>query len=189
MANESSPATTQAAFFAQWSILVAVLVILAGIFAIILPIVGGIAITLLVGWALAMVGVLHLVYAFGGRHPEHRLWELLLGFVYLIAGGYLIFHPVLGLTTLTLMLAIYLVVKGGLEIIQYFQMHPRRGFTWLILDGLVNIVLAAVIWSQWPFSSVWVIGTLVGLSILFSGISRLMLSLELRRTLGSGHAV
>jgi uncharacterized membrane protein HdeD (DUF308 family) len=181
MATQPSSAATQAASFAGWSILVAILVILAGLLAIILPIVGGIAITLLVGWVLLMVGVLHLFYAFGGRATRTRLWELLLGAVYVIAGGYLLFHPVLGLTTLTLLLAIYLLLKGLLEIIQYFQTHPRRGLTWLILDGIINVVLAAIIWSQWPFRSLWVIGTLVGISILFSGVSRMMLSLELRR--------
>jgi uncharacterized membrane protein HdeD (DUF308 family) len=180
-----SPATAQVASVAGWSIGVAVLVILAGLLAIILPIVGGIAVTLLVGWIVTMVGILHLLFAYGGRSTRTRLWELLLGGVYLIAGIYLLVHPVLGLTTLTLLLAVYLLIKGLIEVIQYFQTHPRRGVTWLILDGIINIVLAAVIWSQWPFSSLWVIGTLIGISILFSGLSRLMLSLEVRRALSA----
>jgi len=172
-----------------WSIWIAVLVILAGLLAIILPVVGGIAVTLLVGWALLMVGVLHLFYAFGGRAARIRVWELLLGIVYVLAGGYLIFHPLVGLTTLTLLLAVYLLVKGVLEIVQWIQTpgrtRTRRSLTWLILDGIINIVLAVIIWSQWPFSSVWVIGTLIGISILFSGLSRLMLSIEVRRSLAA----
>ncbi len=177
-----SPRSTSRAPSAGWTLWIAVLVILAGLAAIILPVVGGIAVTLLVGWALLMVGVLHLFYAFGGRNASSRIWELLLGVVYVLAGGYLIFHPLLGLTTITLLLAAYLLVKGALEIVQYFQTHPRRGFTWLILDGIINIVLAVIIWSQWPFSSLWVVGTLIGISILFSGMSRLMLSTEGRRS-------
>ena len=180
-----SPRSTSLSTTAGWSIWVAVLVILAGLAAIILPVVGGIAVTLLVGWALLMVGVLHLFYAFGGRSARSRVWELLLGAVYVLAGGYLIFHPLLGLTTLTLLLAVYLLVKGVLEIVQYFQTHPHRGLTWLILDGIINIVLAVIIWSQWPFSSLWVVGTLIGISILFSGMSRLMLSMEARRSLAA----
>jgi uncharacterized membrane protein HdeD (DUF308 family) len=188
--NQSlSPAATQVATVASWSIFVAILVILCGLLAIIVPILGGIAVTLLIGWVVTMVGVLHLFYAFGGRNTRTRLWELLLGLVYLIAGIYILFHPVLGLTTLTLLLATYLLVKGVLEIVQYFQTHPRRGVTWLVLDGIVNVVLALLIWSQWPFSSLWVIGTLIGISILFSGISRLMLSLELRRALAAPAAI
>jgi uncharacterized membrane protein HdeD (DUF308 family) len=182
-------ATSQAAAIAGWSIWIAVLVILAALLAIILPVVAGIAVTLIIGWVLLMVGVLHLVYAFGGRSTRTRLWELLLGSVYILAGGYILFHPLLGLTTLTLLLAVYLLVKGVLELIQYFQTHPRRGLTWLILDGIINIVLALIIWSQWPFRSLWVIGTLIGISILFSGLSRLMLSMEVRGSLSAPSAL
>jgi uncharacterized membrane protein HdeD (DUF308 family) len=174
---------TPVSSIATWSIWIAILVILAGLLAIILPIVGGIAVTLIVGWILTLVGLLHLAFAFGARSAGARIWELLLGLVYVVAGFYLIFHPILGLTALTLLLASYLLIKGILELVQYFQTHPRRGVTWLILDGVINIVLAVIIWSQWPFGSLWVIGTLVGISILFSGISRLMLSLEARRAL------
>jgi uncharacterized membrane protein HdeD (DUF308 family) len=184
-----SPAPTPVASVAGWSMAVAILIVVAGLFAIILPIVGGIAVTLLVGWVLTMVGLLHFFFAFGGRATRTRLWELLLGAVYLVAGISLLIHPLVGLTTLTLLLAVYLTVKGVLEIVQYFQHHPRRGITWLILDGIINLVLAAIIWSQWPFSSVWVIGTLVGFSILFSGISRLMLLMETRRALASHPAL
>jgi uncharacterized membrane protein HdeD (DUF308 family) len=181
--SRPSLVATQVSSIAAWSIWIAVIVILAGLLAIILPIVGGIAVTLIVGWILTLVGLLHLAFAFGARGAGARIWELLLGVVYVVAGFYLIFHPILGLTALTLLLASYLLIKGILELVQYFQTHPRRGVTWLILDGVINIVLAVIIWSQWPFSSLWVIGTLVGISIVFSGISRLMLSLEARRAL------
>lgn len=180
-----SPVVRQVSSIAGWSVGIAVLVILAGLLAIILPVVAGVAVTLLVGWVLLLVGLLHLFFAFSGRTASTRVWELLLGIVYVLAGGYLIFHPLVGLTTLTLLLAAYLLVKGLLEFVQYFQTSPRRGLTWLILDGIINIVLAVIIWSQWPFSSVWVIGTLIGISILFSGLSRLMLSMEVRRSQGT----
>jgi uncharacterized membrane protein HdeD (DUF308 family) len=96
---------------------------------------------------------------------------------------------VLGLTALTLLLATYLLLKGVLEIVQYIQTRPRRALTWLIMDGIVNVVLAILIWSQWPFRSLWVIGTLVGISVVFSGVSRLMLALEARRVLGTSAIV
>lgn len=184
-----SPGAARVGAVAGWSTFVAILILLAGLVAIILPIVGGIAVTLIVGWVLIMVGVLHLFFAFGARATRTRLWELLLGAVYLIAGFFLLVHPLLGLTALTLLLASYLTAKGVLEIVQYFGTHPRRGITWLILDGIINLVLAAIIWSQWPFSSVWVIGTLVGISILFSGISRLMLLAHMRRAFAAPQAL
>jgi uncharacterized membrane protein HdeD (DUF308 family) len=130
-----------------------------------------------------MAGLLHLLFAWRARAAGTKLWEILVGVVYIAGGIWLLVHPMAGLTSLTLLLATYLLFKGVFEIIHYFQVSPRRGLLPLILDGIINLVLAILIWSQWPFSSVWVIGTLVGLSILFSGISRLMLSMETRRAL------
>jgi uncharacterized membrane protein HdeD (DUF308 family) len=181
--SSEPPVAATLAAAATWSLALAILFIVIGLAAILVPIVSGIAVALLAGWILAMAGVLHLLFAWQARGAETKLWELLAGLVYLVGGVYLLLHPLLGLTTLTLLVATYLLVKGVLEIIQYFQARPRRGLTPLVLDGIVNLVLAIIIWSQWPFSSVWVIGTLVGISILFSGVSRLMLSSEIRRNL------
>ena len=77
--------------------------------------------------------------------------------------------------------AIYLFVEGVLEFILWSQLRSVAGKGWLLLDGIVTLILAAMIWSTWPSSAAWVIGTLVGISIFFSGISRLVLSLAARR--------
>ncbi|MFZ3256027.1 MAG: DUF308 domain-containing protein, partial [Candidatus Acidiferrales bacterium] len=86
--------------------------------------------------------------------------------------------PVRGLVTLTLALAIYLFIEGVLELILAFQTRTGRG--WLLLDGIVTLILAILIWRTWPSSTEWVLGTLVGISMIFSGTSRLMLSLAAR---------
>jgi uncharacterized membrane protein HdeD (DUF308 family) len=51
----------------------------------------------------------------------------------------------------------------------------------MLFDGIVTLILAIMIWASWPSSGIWAIGTLVGVSMLFSGISRLMLSSVVRR--------
>ncbi len=166
-----------------WSFALAVLLVIAGFLAIIVPLVAGLTITLMIGWLLAIVGVFHFLFAWKHHSTSNSLWELLLGLIYLIAGVYLILHPVAGLTSLTLLLASYLLFKGVLEIVQYFRLQPRHGSMWLLVDGGINLLLAIAIWSSWPFSSVWVIGTLIGVSILFTGFSRLMLTFGARRAL------
>ena len=133
--------------------------------------------------------MLHFVFAWRTHSTSGVLWELVLGFVYLAAGVYLIAHPIAGLATLTLMLAAYLLFKAVLEIIQYFQLQPRHGSGWLLADGVISLVLAILIWRSWPSSAVWVIGTLIGLSMLFAGVSRLMLTLTVRRALTAGATV
>jgi uncharacterized membrane protein HdeD (DUF308 family) len=167
----------------NWSIFLSILLILAGLFAICIPSISGLAITLIFGWLMIVSGVTHFIFAFKTHTTGGVIWELLLGAVYLFTGVYLILHPLAGLLTLTLFLACYLFFEGIFEIIQYFQIRPRHGAGWLLFDALITLVLAVMIWRAWPASSVWVIGTLVGISMLFSGFSRLMLSFAAKRAL------
>jgi uncharacterized membrane protein HdeD (DUF308 family) len=111
------------------------------------------------------------------------IWELLLGVLYIVIGVDVLVHPVAGLAALTLVLAIYLFVEGVLELILGFRLRPMAGSAWVLFDGVVTLFLAILIWRSWPSSTEWVIGTLVGISMLFSGTSRLFLSLGARRLL------
>jgi uncharacterized membrane protein HdeD (DUF308 family) len=166
-----------------WSLTVALLLTLAGILAIIAPIVSGLAITVIIGWFFAVVGFLHFLFAWKSHSTSGVFWELLLGFLYVFSGFYLIMHPLFGLASLTLFLGAYFLVKGIVQIIHFVQLQPRHGSWWLLFDGIICLILAVLIWKSWPSSSAWVIGTLVGISLLFSGFSRLMLTLTARRIL------
>ena len=164
-----------------WSIGISILMIVAGFLAILLPGAAGIAVNILVGWMLVFSGGLHFVLAWQTRHNRGFFWELLLGILYIFVGCYLLFRPVAGLASLTLALAIYLFAEGVLELILSFRLRPMPGSRWLLFDGIITLILAVMIWRTWPSSTEWVIGTLVGISMLFSGISRLMISLAARR--------
>ena len=164
-----------------WSIGLSVLMIVAGFLAIAVPQAAGIAVSLLVAWLLVFSGAAHLVFAWHTRTTGGMLWELLLGILYIFVGAYLLFRPVAGLASLTLALAIYLFAEGVLELILAFRLRPMPGSGWLLFDGVITLVLGVMIWRTWPSSTEWFIGTLVGLSMLFSGITRLMLSLAARR--------
>lgn len=164
-----------------WSIGLSILMIVAGLLAIVVPLAGGIAVNLVVAWLLIFSGVAHLVFAFHTRGAGGVVWELLLGILYIVIGGYLLLHPLAGLVSLTLALAFYLFAEGILELVLSWRLRVMPGSGWLIFDGIVTLILAVLIWRTWPSSSEWAIGTLVGISMLFSGISRLMLSLAARR--------
>jgi uncharacterized membrane protein HdeD (DUF308 family) len=167
----------------NWSIALSVLLIIAGLIALLIPFVSGVAITLIFGWLMILSGITHFIFAFKTHTTGGRLWELLIGVIYTFTGVYLIIHPLDALLALTLILACYLFFEAIVEFIQYFQLRPRHGAGWLIVDGIITLVLAIMIWRSWPASSVWVIGTLVGISMIFSGFSRLMLSLAAKRVL------
>jgi uncharacterized membrane protein HdeD (DUF308 family) len=177
----ANPMTAGVRNATTWSIALSVLMIVAGAMAIGVPMVAGVAITALVAWLLIFSGLLHLGFAWRGGRAGAVLWEILLGIVYGAIGFYVLTNPVAGLASLTLALAIYLLIEGVLECVLSFQLRPLPGSRWLLIDGIVTLVLAGLIWSAWPSSAVWVVGTLVGISMLFSGVTRLMLSMAVRR--------
>jgi uncharacterized membrane protein HdeD (DUF308 family) len=164
-----------------WSIVLSVLMIAAGVMAIFAPAIAGVAVTVFFGWLLILSGILHLAYAWQAGRPGAVVWENLLGILYGGIGVYLLANPGAGLASLTLALALYLVFEGVMEFVLSFQLQPLPGSGWLLFDGIVTLVMAAMIWSAWPISSLWAIGTLVGVSMLFSGVTRLMLSAAVRR--------
>src|SRR6202790_3832735 len=168
-----------------WSIGLSVLMIIAGFLAIILPGAAGIAVNLLVGWMLVFSGGMHLVYAWQTRQNRGFVWELLLGVLYVVMGGYLLINPIRGLVTLTLALAFYLWIEGVLEFVLSYMMRTMPGAGWILFDAIVSVVLAVLIWRSWPWSTEWAIGTLVGISMLFSGISRLMFTIATRRRMAT----
>jgi len=176
--------TTSAAAFVKksvgWSIGLSVLMILAGILAIASPLAAGIAVNVLVAWLLVISGCVHLVFSWYTPTTGGFFWELLLAILYIAIGVYLVVHPVRGLISLTIALAVYLLLESILEFVLGFKLRPLPGSGWLLFDGVLTLILAVMIWRSWPSSSSWAIGLLVGISMLFSGTSRLMLSLAAR---------
>jgi uncharacterized membrane protein HdeD (DUF308 family) len=166
---------------ANWSAVLSGLMILSGVVAIALPMIAGVAVALVVGWLLIFSGGLHLAYAWRGGHASAVVWEILLGMAYLAIGFYVLANPVAGLASLTVAIAAYLFAEGILELVLSFKVRPLPGASWLLLDGAITLVLAMMIAGTWPSSAAWVAGTLVGLSMFFSGITRLMMSLAVRR--------
>lgn len=166
-----------------WSIGLSVLMLLTGVLAIVIPPVAGIAVLAVVAWLLVLSGAAHLVFAWHTRTAGGVLWELLLGILYIFVGVYALLHPVAGLASLTLVLAIYLFAEGVLEFVLSFRLRPMPGSNGLLFDGIITLLLAILIWRSWPWSTEWAIGTLVGISMLFSGAARLSLSLAARRVL------
>jgi uncharacterized membrane protein HdeD (DUF308 family) len=178
MANDIAARVHRAA---TWSVVLSVLMITAGLLAIVVPLVAGVAVAALVAWVLVFGGAIHLALAWRGHSAGGMVWQILLGLAYGAIGFYILAHPLAGLASLTLAVAIYLFVEGVVEFILWFQLRTAVGRGWLLFDGVVTLVLAAMIWSTWPSSAAWVIGTLVGINIFLSGISRLVLSLAARR--------
>ncbi|MBA0089364.1 MAG: DUF308 domain-containing protein, partial [Acidobacteria bacterium Pan2503] len=100
-----------------WSIGLSVLMIVAGLLAMVVPPAAGVAVVFIVAWLLVVSGGAHLVFAWYTRTTGGFIWELLLGIVYVLIGVYVLLHPVVGLASLTLALAFYLFAEGILELL------------------------------------------------------------------------
>lgn len=164
-----------------WSIAWGVLLVAFGVLAIGSPLVAAVAVNTLIAWLIIFAGSVHVVLAFYTHGAGSVIWRLLVGLAYIFAGGYLLMHPLLGVATLTLLLATLFLIEGVLDIVLYAKLRPARGSGWFLFDGLVTVLLAVLIWAHWPSSSAWAIGTLVGVSMIMSGVSRIMMSLAVRR--------
>ncbi|HKI24861.1 MAG TPA: DUF308 domain-containing protein [Candidatus Sulfotelmatobacter sp.] len=165
-----------------WSIVWGVALIIFGMLAVGSPLLAAIAVNAFIAWLIVLAGVVHLILAFHAHRAGSLIWKLLVGLAYLCFGGYLIVHPVLGVASLTLLLASLFLVEGVLDIVLFFQMRSMRGSSWVLIDAIVSLALGLMIYRQWPSSSAWAIGTLVGVSMIISGVSRVMLSLAVRKT-------
>lgn len=164
-----------------WLIAVAVVFIVLGVIAIVEPGIAGLAVAILVGWLLIFAGVTHLITSFSGGGAARVIWQVILAIIYIIGGVYFLAHPLLGLGTLTLLLAAIILAEALLEFVAYFRRRAEGGSGWLLVNGLITLLVGGLIWFHWPSSSVWAIGTLVGVNLLMTGISRLMLGLAARR--------
>lgn len=161
----------------------AVVMIVLGMLALLLPMATGVGVSVAFGCLVVLAGCTYIASAFATRGAGAFLWRLLVGVCYILGGGYLAFHPTLALASLTLALALLLLMEGALELAGFFTLHKLPGSGWLLFDSLVTLLLAYLIFRPWPSSSVWAIGTLLGVNLLMSGFTRLMYSLMARKAI------
>jgi uncharacterized membrane protein HdeD (DUF308 family) len=158
-----------------------VLLIVLGAAAVASPFLAAVAVNVAVAWLIVLAGVVHLLLAFRAHGAGSMIWKLLVGVAYVCFGGYLIARPLLGVASLTLLLASLFLIEGILDIVLFVKMRPIGGSTWVLLDGIVSLLLGLMIYMQWPSSAAWAIGTLVGVSLIFSGVARVMMSMAVRK--------
>ena len=166
---------------ANWSIALSILMMVTGGIAVFAPAITGVAVTLMFGWLLILSGILHLVYAWYSERPGGAIWEILLAVFYAAIGVYLLTKPLLGLEALTLALAFYLVAASAVKFAMAYELRPIAGSGWLVFDSIVTLLMAVMIAIGWPASSAYAIGTIVAVSMFFSGFTRLMISIAVKQ--------
>jgi uncharacterized membrane protein HdeD (DUF308 family) len=163
------------------SIVWAILLIVFGFLAIALPFATSWGVVVVVAWLIVFSGGFQFIHAFQSKGVGSILWKLLVAVLYLIVGLYFLLHPLLGVAAFTFALAIFFVVEGVFDLVAYFQGRHVPGSGWILFDGIITLLLGLLVWRQWPSSSLWVIGTLVGISMIMTGTTRLMLGMAAKR--------
>jgi uncharacterized membrane protein HdeD (DUF308 family) len=163
------------------SIIWAIVLIVFGFLAIALPFATSWGVVLVIAWLIVFSGGFQFIHAFQSQGAGHIIWKLLVAIVYLIVGIYFLLHPLIGVAAFTFALAVFFVIEGVFDLVAYFQSRQAARSGWILFDGIVTLILGILVWRQWPSSSLWVIGTLVGISMIMTGTTRLMLSLSARR--------
>lgn len=160
------------------SIFTGILLCVLGAIAIALPVFSTFVAISWTALILISAGAAKLSYAVQTRQQGGFIWKLLLGILYIATGIMVFVSPYTSILTLTLLLGSFLLTEGVFNIVLGLRLRPQTNWLWAIGDGIVTLLLGALIWAKWPYDAPWLIGTYVGASILMSGISRIMLSLN-----------
>lgn len=164
-----------------WLAIFGVISLIAGILALANPFAASLAATLLAGWVFVAMGVMQIIQSFQVRGWSGFLWALLFGVLALLVGLSLVFDPLAGMISLTLLVAILFLVTGAIKIMYAFSLRPVSGWLWVLLSGVVSVVLAIMIFADFPWAAAAVLGILLGVELISNGVLFLFVALGLRR--------
>lgn len=154
--------------------------VVAGIVAIVVPAVASVATAIFIGWILVFASIVEAINALAVRHRSRMAVRLLLALLTLAAGVYLLVAPLQGTFTLTVMLVIWLVASGTSRLVFGLAEMPAPGAALVALSGVLDLVLGVLIAERLPSSADWAIGLIVGVDLLFAGMTLLVLARELK---------
>jgi len=177
MQNMNSPFLEEIKKNSGLTIAIGIIVLLMGFLAMGSPLIAGLSVALMVGVMLIIGGIGQLVFAV---KAGKGIFAIIIAILMIIVGGYMILNPASSLASLTIFLAAYLIVSGIFEALLAFQVKPAKGWGWELFNGIISILLGAMIWNQFPISGAWAIGILFGVKLLFSGWTLIMFGLAAR---------
>jgi uncharacterized membrane protein HdeD (DUF308 family) len=168
----------------HWKLFLAegILLSLLGLVAIIVPPLAGLAATIFLGWVFVVAGFAGLLFTLRARQAPGFGWALLSALVAIVAGGILLWNPLEGLVTLTIVLTAFFIADGVVTII-YAIAHRRElsgRWEWMMVNGVLDLLLAGIILSGLPLTLGWALGLLLGIDLLFGGASLIAMALKAR---------
>ncbi|HYZ42043.1 MAG TPA: HdeD family acid-resistance protein [Stellaceae bacterium] len=171
------------AIHAHWKLFLGegIVMIVLGFLAVALPNIATLAVEIFIGWLFFVGGVFRVVSLWHSRQRPGFVWSMLTALLAVALGLILIFRPLAGVLTLTMVLVAFFIIEGVASIIGAIE-HRRhlRSWGWVLFSGIIDLFLAYLIWQGWPSSAGWAVGLLVGINMLFLGLSLVMTALAAR---------
>lgn len=159
-----------------------IILLVLGVLAIIVPMLATLAVAIFIGWLFLISGVVGLITTFWARHAPGFWWSLLSAVLGIAAGVVLLAWPVTGAVSLTLLLIVFFIIEGVASIMYAFE-HKRElsgRWGWMLVSGIIDLILAAIIWAGLPGTAAWALGLLVGINLLFGGGAMVGMALHAR---------
>ena len=156
-----------------------IILVILGLLAVAVPVVAGLAVTILFGWLFLISGIVGLITTFAMRQLPGFWWSLLSGVLGVVVGGWLLVQPELGLASLTYLLIAFFIIEGVATIM--FALEHRAALSgrwaWMLASGIVDLFLAGVILTGLPGAVAWALGLIVGINMVFGGASMIGMAL------------
>jgi uncharacterized membrane protein HdeD (DUF308 family) len=159
-----------------------IILVLLGMLAIFVPLFATITVTIILGWIFLASGIMGLITTFGARQAPGFWWSLVSALIALGVGVILIAKPITGAVSLTLVLIVFFVVEGAATIM-YALEHRRElsgRWEWMLVSGIIDLVLAGIIFAGLPGTAEWALGLLVGINMVFGGMALVAIALHAR---------
>ena len=182
--NAGLPTKMREAAREHWKALLVEGILLAifGLAAMVVPPAASLAVTIILGWLFLISGIAGLALTFWARELPGFWWSLISAALAVLAGLILLAHPAQSILTLTIVVGAYFLAEG-VATIMYALEHRRElsdRWSWMLIAGLMDILIAAIIIMGLPGSAEWAIGLLVGINLLFGGATLIGVALAAR---------
>jgi uncharacterized membrane protein HdeD (DUF308 family) len=169
---------------AHWRFFLAegIILFVLGVLAIVVPPIATIAVEILIGWLLLVSGIVGLIATLRTRGAPGFGWSLVSALLGIVAGIVLLGWPLSGALSLTLILTVFLVLEGVVSILYALEHKRELSGRWatMLFSGIVDLILAGIIFAGLPGTAAWAIGLLVGINLVFGGSALIAMALHAR---------
>jgi uncharacterized membrane protein HdeD (DUF308 family) len=168
----------------HWTLFLAegIILVLLGALAIFLPLFATITITIILGWIFLVSGIIGLITTFGARKAPGFWWSLLSALIAIGVSLVLLVEPMAGALSLTLVLIVFFVVEGiasGMYALEHRRELSGR-WEWMLISGIIDLILAGIIFAGFPGTAAWALGLLVGVNMILGGVALVAIAVHAR---------